>query len=53
MNCFIALSNTAVQDFNSVVGNGELAHKKVGILRKMLRTPVLEQCVSHMSHHLC
>ena len=30
-NRFIALSNTAVQDFNSVVGNGELAHKKVEI----------------------
>ena len=25
-NRFIALSNTAVQNFNSVVGNGELAH---------------------------
>ena len=43
MNRFIALSNTAVQNFNSVVGNGELAHKKVGIWRKRLRTPGLYQ----------
>ena len=38
MHVFVCLLEQ--YNFNSVVGNGELAHKKVGILRKRLRTPV-------------
>ena len=48
-NRFIPLSNTAVQNINSVVGNGELAHKKVGIWRRRLRTPALCSHVYVMS----